>query len=241
PIPLNNVSRKQPDFIRALQADAGVAALFSYISGDPVVSTVINQTITAALDLRGTSTLFDTVPAAVAGALVQVSLTATSLQGHTLDPPPPPPQTVPANLLALAAIPIDFPQFGETATVPNATVGVSTQGQNGAWLAAHNPQALSLNGQRAVQVLLTTPAAPLLTPGRFWTIEAWCNPSSGAESRILAYNNGNPTQLGGVVPSYFIGTIGQPALEYQSYTPTGAYQSSYVNVPTNAQFDLASG
>ena len=239
-ITLSNVSRKQADFINALQANSGVTALFSYISADPVAGLVGNQAITASLDLRGGSTLFDVVPPAAASTLVQVSLTSTSLQGHTLNPPPGANEAVPNNLIALAAIPIDLPQFGQTAIVQDVSAKVSTQGQNGAWLVAHNPQALSLNGQSAVQVPLSTPAAPLLTPGRFWTLEAWCNPSIGAESRVLAYNNGNPAQLGGVVPSYFIGTIGQPALEYQTYTPTGPYQSSYVNVPADPQFDIAS-
>jgi hypothetical protein len=237
---LSNVSRKQEDFIKALQANPSVAALFTYISADPVNGSVVNQAITAAFDLRGGSTLFDVVPPAAAGTLVQISLTSTSLQGHTINPPPGPNQTVPTNLVALAAIPIDLPQFGQTAIVQNVNATVSTQGQNGAWLAARNPKALSLNGQSAVGVSLTTAAAPLLTPGRFWTIESWCNPTTGTESRVLAYNNGNAAQLGGVVPSYFIGTIGQAALEYQSYQPSGPYLSSYVNVTADPQFDIAS-
>lgn len=237
---LTNVSRVQADFITALRADPAINALFSYISGDQVTGAVADQTVTAALDLRGTSTLFDVVAPAATGALTQATLSATTLQGHSLLPAPTLPAKVPSHLVALAAIPIDLPEFGATALVPNVTATVSTLGQNGAWLGAHHPQALDLDGTDAVQVSLAAPAAPLLKPGRFWTIEAWCNPSSGSESRVLAYNNGPATELGGVVPSYFVGTVGQPALEFNSYTVTSAYQSSYVNVPANPQFDLAS-
>lgn len=239
-IMLTNVSRKQADVIAALQADAGITALFTFLSADPVVGLITDQSVAAALNLRGASTLFDVVSPATAGALVQTSVTQMLQQGHALNPPPGPKQKVPDRLVALAAVPIDLPQFGAAALVQNVTATVATPGQNGAWLGAMNPQALSLSGSDAVQVSLAAPAAPLLKPGRFWTIEAWCNPVTGVESRILAYNNGPATELAGVVPSYFVGTIGQSALQFQSYASSGGYGSSCVVVPADPQFDLAS-
>lgn len=233
PVQLSNVGRDQASVVTALRS----ANVFTYVSPDPASASIVNQTVSSHLDLRAASSLFNVLPPTGNSVVVAVTVAAAVVQTHTLSIAPP--GGVPAALYAAGVAPLTRPQFGQPALVPNGVTQLTTLGSYGSWCVAATPQALATAASSAVSVSLTQPSAQRLIPGRRWTIEAWANPTSGAMSRVLSYNNGAATELAGVVPSYFVGTTGLDSLQYQS-CPSAPYSSSYVNVPADPQFDIAS-
>lgn len=233
PVQLTNVGRDQTSIVAALRG----SNVFTYVSPDPASASIVNQTVSSRLDLRAAASLFNVLPATANAAMVTVTVTAAVVQSHNLSSVPP--GGVPTALYAAGVAPLTRPQFGQTALVPNGVTQLTTLGSYGTWCVAATPQALVTAASSAVTVDLASPSAQRLIPGRRWTIEAWANPASGAVSRVLSYNNGAATELAGVVPSYFIGTTGLDSLQYQSCA-SAPYGSSYINVPADPQFDIAS-
>jgi len=231
PVVLTNVAREQTGFIQALSANPTISAALPGISPDPVAGKVLDQTVTTPLDLRGLSTLFSVVAPVASDTLVGATQTATTVQGHTLTPSG---TAVSNKMVAVSAIPTSRPQRGASATMVNGAAAPDTRGQNGAWVVAHAPKALTLGAQDAITVRTTTPAAQRLAPGRTWTIETWCRPDGGDAEPIVCYNNGPAAGMGAVVPSYYIGTTGHPAVEYESYS--GGW-GSYINVTADQRFN----
>jgi hypothetical protein len=126
--------------------------------------------------------------------------------------------------------------LGTRPSVGNGTCAIKAKGLNGRWLVAPAPSALSFGEQNAMAV--RNPGAAT-APTRTWTIETWARPTDGTPSRVVAYNGSTPPPLAGVAPSYFLGTFGQPALQYNSFAPAGAYAGSYVNVAPYPAFGPA--
>ena len=131
-----------------------------------------------------------------------------------------------------------MPLLGNRPAVTDGTCQLTATGTNGRWLVAPAAQALSFGEQNAMQV---RQPGTFTTPTRSWTIEAWAQPTDGTPSRVVAYNGGTAPPLAGVVPSYFMGTVGQPALEYAAFAPAGPYAGSYVNVPPFPSFSPPGG
>ncbi len=231
PVVLTNVVREQSGFVQALSANPTISAAFPGISPDPVAGRVLDQTVTTPLDLRGLSSLFSVVAPVLSDTLVGATQTAAAIQGHTLTPPR---TTVPNKMVAVSAIPTSRPQRGASATIVSGVAEPDTRGQNGAWVVAHAPKALTLDRQDAITVRTTTPAAQRLAPGRTWTIETWCRPDGGDAVPIVCYNNGPAARMGAVVPSYYVGTTGHPAVEYEPYS--GGW-GSYINVTADQRFN----
>jgi large repetitive protein len=242
PIVLASVGRDQASLVAALRGSAAVSAVFTYISADPatdpVTGLVPNQSVATAMDLRGLSLLFDVVAPAPAGNVTAASVTAAVLQGRSFDSAPPAGARVGRGMLALTALSPTVPLLGARPTVGNGPCPVVEEGRNGRWLVAPVPSALSFGEQNA----MTVPHPGAATaPTRAWTIEAWARPTDGTPSRVVAYNGATPPPLAGVVPSYFLGTVGQPALQYNPFTPGGPYAGSYANVPPYPAFGPAYG
>jgi large repetitive protein len=237
PTLLPNVGRAQADLVTALQASGPVTGLFPYISPDPMAGSAVNQSVTEAMDLRDLSLLFDLV-APPAGDVAAASVQAAVLQGRRFTSLPPADAPVGRGLLALAAIAPSVPLLGGRPSVTNGTCSITEKGTNGQWLVAPVPQALSFGEQNAMVV---KQPGNFTAPTRSWTIEAWAQPTDGTPSRVLAYNGGTTPPLAGVSPSYFMGTVGQPALRFPSFTPGAPYAGSYVNVTAHSEFGPSGG
>ncbi|HET9898654.1 MAG TPA: LamG domain-containing protein [Streptosporangiaceae bacterium] len=238
PIKLVNIDRDQASLVAALRGSTALRSCFGYISPDPAPGSAANQAITARLDLRALSLLFDPVIPAPGGFLTQVSTTASVLQGRSFASPPP--SAVPSGrgMLALAALAPTVPLLGAQPVVGNGTCPITEQGRNGQWLVAPAPSALSFSEHNAVQV---QHPGTYTAPTRTWTMEAWACPTDGTPSRIVTYNGGTAPPLAGVTPSYFMGTVAQPAIQYASFTPAAPYAGSYINVPAYPAFSPTSG
>ncbi|MFD4636175.1 LamG domain-containing protein [Lentzea sp. NPDC058436] len=227
---LADVSREQSAVVAALLGSPEVSALFAHVSADPCPGSVSDQVCAAPVDLRAGSVLFDVArPLPDGGMLATGAVAAAVLQGRVLDRG----TDTGRALLGVTVGAITVPLLGEEALLDNATSTLSTVGGNGRWLAAKVPSALSLNGKNAMSVI---DPGPQLAPAQGTTVEAWAAPADGTAACVISYNHGEATDLGGIVPSYYLGTVSMPTLRFSAFTPGGPYAGSYVLVPAQTFF-----
>ncbi|TWP51736.1 LamG domain-containing protein [Lentzea tibetensis] len=228
-ITLPNIGRDQAAVVKALRGSGDVMALFDHVSPDACAGAVFDQSTVDPTDLQSGSTLFDVArPVPDGGKLAPGSAAATALQGRSFDTIPPPGADTGHGMLGATAARPTVPLLGEQAVVGDATSALTTSGDNGRWIAAHMPDALALEEHSAVSI--PAPSARL-APVRGTTIEAWTRPQDGDPARVVSYNNGPVKNLGGITPSFFLGTDGMPTLRFGSFKPKGTYAGRYVNVP----------
>lgn len=239
PIKLTNIGRDQAALVTALRAARASDTVFTHISPDPVAGSVPNQSTAEILDLRAVSVLFDVIAPAPAGNLNQApAVTAEVIQRRSFESSPPAGVKPGRGILALAALAPTVPPLAARPAVGDGPCAITEQGRNGRWLVAPAPSALSFAEQNAMRVPNPGTAT---APTRTWTIESWARPTDGTPSRVVAYNGSTAPPLAGVMPSYFLGTVGVPALQYNPFTPTSPYAGSYVNVPPHPAFGPANG
>ena len=207
----------QASFVAALEANAAFAALFSAFSPDPVAGSVGAQTVTAPLDLRALSALFDVVPASGSGTPVAASVPATAFQAHRFSATPPAGAN-PLAMLGLVAFATNEPANGEPALMQNTPALTASAGANGSWVQAPPLFALALNGSAAVAVPVGTTQSELLAPGDAMTVELWVAPSETSASQLVQYAGSTPPSAGGVQPAYALGTAGRTALTFGPVT-----------------------
>ncbi|SDM40930.1 LamG-like jellyroll fold domain-containing protein [Allokutzneria albata] len=228
--PRTNVPRAPAAFAEA------VGAWFLAVSVDPTAGPVPDQTVSAPLDLRSGSLLFDLLLPVPTARLAPAATTVTAAkwQRRTVGVLPPG-VTLDRGMLALTAVPPAVPP-GQDPTVDLRTSSVITKGDNGKWLTAAKPDALGLDGASAVSV--PEPGASVI-PVRDWTMESWLRPGGAEPAAVLAYWAGHPPAYGDLWSTYYLGTSGLPTLRFDPYRTThGQSRNSYLALPSNAIFDL---
>ncbi|OXM51744.1 hypothetical protein CFP71_24425 [Amycolatopsis thailandensis] len=231
-VELDNVPREQAGFVARLRSWSEAQAVFGHISPDPRPGPVADQTFTSPLNLRGGSVLFDVLEPVTVGTLAIGQVSAADWRKRSITPTPPD-DTTGRAMLALTAVLPESPLFGRE---PRAVDGTSTRtvtGDNGKWLAAHQPKALELNGSQAMSVALSNTQ---LAPRRTWTMESWIRPEGGDPATIITYDHGPAKGVGELSPSYYLGVAGLPTVRFGAFKHKNKNKNSYLAVPSNPVF-----
>lgn len=235
---LTNVKATVADVAAAMAANPTIAAAVGSISpGTP--GTLVPGASSGVLDLRALSGLFAVLPPLSDAPLVTTTVTAGKIMSHG-------PQPLPNRAVGVVAAAMSQPANGVEGLVQNGTAVQLVAPTNGAWVAATPGDAMVLTGQGAMSVPTATAAFALLKPGLTTTVEAWVKPQSGAGSQIVCFN-GPPLPAGDVrvQPTYSIGTVGAPCMNFALFSGSGGQvgssisvtpQASLPNFPPNGQF-----
>jgi hypothetical protein len=225
------------ELAKSLLAIPEVTTVFPVISAGDNGGRVAAQSSVQPLNLRALSLLFSTLPPSDIGPVIQSSVSASVLQGHSQASP----QTMTplANrLIALSALAAQVPNNGIAAILGNQTATANGAESNGAWVSAKPLYALALPGTTAMFVPTSAPNFDAIAPSKAFTMETWLHPNGGtAPARVFSFNG---TQSGKtpdwkVAPNFFLSVFAQPALQF-AVLQSAASRPSFGSIQPNEFF-----